>query len=65
MHGGNDVWELAYAPDGATIATRSSDGTSRLVNANTGAVVQDRRPFQTGAGDAPLNVIGVTFGPDR
>ena len=64
MHNGNDVWEVAFAPDGATIATSSSDGTPGRFDARTGAPVAGPRPFTSLSGASPQSIRGVKFGPD-
>jgi WD40 repeat protein len=51
------VWDVAFAPDGATLATVGTDATVRLWDAETGA------PIRALAGHRGL-VTSVAFSPD-
>jgi WD40 repeat protein/serine/threonine protein kinase len=56
-HGTNDVWELAVDPTGRTVATSSSDGTTRLWSVDTGELVAS--PFTDPSG---ARVVSGTTG---
>ncbi len=50
------VWQIAFSPDGQMLASVSSDGTAKVWDWRTGAVIKSL--------DFPDQVVSVTFSPD-
>ena len=53
----HDVWRIAYAPDGKTVVTASTDGTLRLWDVATASLVHKERPGRS-------SLPAIAFSPD-
>jgi WD40 repeat protein/serine/threonine protein kinase len=57
LHHPDEVWAVAFSPDGRTLVTGSKDGVARLWDAQTGAELRQLRGHDAG-------VHAVAFSPD-